>query len=342
MELATSEDWTSRVMGPKQIPVRTTLPQEVKRYPSQEAPTLRQQKTKPRAYANEETTTTKSLSPELTATKKENQEATRLRTKTTRTTIMNKEETPDREQIATLLANSPYNYMNDLSIRATRLPRATSRRQKTKHASSRNKNDLLQISTSKEQDNMSKPVKTQQQLSRGSTSNEDRDGDNDTPEVSATPTTPTPPSGPDPVHITMAEIQTMRETTARAITDDLTKQNNQAQEEHTDAVKNLQIKFNEQQVKSKKSQDKDDPDKTTGQMKLRSIHSTCIRTNEIHKLYEEMQEHQRRTHEIQQRIESLQQTNNKNTSTTVVEPPRAQRQDNVTHTQTRSPNTSAT
>jgi hypothetical protein len=127
----------------------------------------------------------------------------------------------------------------------------------------------------------------------------------------------------------MAEILTLVETTARAITDDLTKQNNQAQEEQTDAVKNLQIKFNEQQVKSKKAQDKDDPDKTTGQMKQRSIHSTCIRTNkncetentmatqternqprkesEIQQLYEGIQQHQREMQLQKVEMQQLQQ-----------------------------------
>ena len=55
-----------------------------------------------------------------------------------------------------------------------------------------------------------------------------------------------------------------------------------------------------------------------------------------------MHKHQQRAHEIQLRIESLQQTNNANTSTAVVDTPRAEKQHNVAHTKTWSPSTKAT
>ena len=108
--------------GPQINNSQPPLTQEVNKIStSQEAPTLRpthpkphayghkQQKSKPRAYGNEAATTQKSLSPELTATKKEqqskpraygyketrikkeSQEAPMLRINNKETTIMNKE-----------------------------------------------------------------------------------------------------------------------------------------------------------------------------------------------------------------------------------------------------------
>ena len=261
----------SRVMGPKNIPVRTLLTLEVKISTSQDAPTLRQQKSKPRAYENEETTTTKSLSPELTATKKEIQEALTLRTSNEETTIMNKE-TPDREQIIieeiATLANSTYHTSMTTSPYVPLGSLGHSHEaQKTKHASSRNQIDLFHISTVQEQDNMSKPVTTQRLPSHGSTSNEDRGGGYAIPNigVSATPKNTTtkisrPSSGPDPVltnTLNMDQIQAMLDKTARDIIDDLAKQ--------TDAVKNLKIQF---KVKSKNAKETEDPEKSKGQNEL--------------------------------------------------------------------------
>ena len=64
--------------------------------------------------------------------------------------------------------------------------------------------------------------------------------------------------------------------------------------------------------------------------------------NEMQQLYAEMHKHQQRAHEIQLRIESLQQTKNVNTSTAVVDTPRAEKQHNVAHTKTWSPSTTET
>jgi hypothetical protein len=312
-------------MGPKQIPVRTSITPEVKTIStSQEAPTLRPtpQRHAPRGRANtskEETTTTKSLSPELTATKKRKPPKPRAYgyEEPKKTTIM-KEEKPDREQIATV-ANSPYNSMVNSPYVPVGSLRQHHEAQKTKHASSRNQIDLLHISTIQEHDNMSKPVTTQRLLSRGSTSNEDRDDGNAIPDVSATPkdtTTKisTPQSGPDPEHITMAELQAILKTTPRDNTDDLRKQHQTVNEEQTDAVKNLKTQFNKQTVTSKKAKEskdpeqskgqneqpvksqkakvkekpdkttgskvKNEPEKTTGQTNQRPIHSTRVRINE--------------------------------------------------------------
>ena len=289
--------------GPQINNSQPTLTQQVNKISSQQAPKLRQQTSKPRAYDNEEqqhpklraygyeeAATTKSLSPELTATKteqqpklkaygygertikNERQEATTLRTKTTRTTIMNKEETPDREQTKKLS-------LNDITVSTCHQApwRQHHEALQNRHASSENTTDLLKISRIQEQDNMSTPVKLNQELPCASTSTADRTREDKIPEVSATPKTPPPPPpppGPDPGDITMAEIQAMLDTYARDITDDLINK-------ETDAVRNLQIQFNEQQqVKSNKAAVKDDPDKTTGQTQQPSIYSTCIRTNE--------------------------------------------------------------
>ena len=216
----------TRVMGPKSIPIRTTLTPEVKISTSQDAPTLRQQKSKPRAM------TTKSLSPELTATENEIQEAPTLRTSNEETTkIMNKEKTEHRE-----LSDHRSTYHTSRYHRY----RNTHEAQKTNdHASSRNQIDLLHISTVQEQDNMSKPVTTQGLPSHGSTSNEDRGGGYAKPNIGV-PATPKntitkiskPSSGPDPEltnTLSMGQIQAMLDKTARDIIDDLTKQ--------TDAVR---------------------------------------------------------------------------------------------------------
>ena len=237
-------------MGPKSIPVRPPLTQEVNDIStSQEAPTLRPTPERHAPRGRDNATTTKSLSPELPATKKFQQPKPRAYGND-ETTIMNKE-TPDREQIIieeiATLANSTYHTSMTTSPYVPLGSLGHSHEaQKTKHASSRNQIDLFHISTVQEQDNMSKPVTTQRLPSHGSTSNEDRDGDSDTPEVSATPkntktTISTPTSGPDPMHMTMREVQEILTKIARDITGDLTKQNQQESEEQTDTVTNLQI-----------------------------------------------------------------------------------------------------
>jgi hypothetical protein len=93
------------------------------------------------------------------------------------------------------------------------------------------------------QTNMSKPVKTKRQLSRGSPFHDDRDGDEK----------PTK-TGPAPVQITMDEIQAILANAARNITKDLkqqheeeTKQHQNEMKEQQDAMKNLQNKSRGQQ-----------------------------------------------------------------------------------------------
>ena len=350
-------------MGPKQITVRTTLTPEVTRLQeslkistSQEAPTLRptpERHAAPRGRAHETQKTNTPLRSNRTKScsapsPDSNKVQPRIASPSTET------KTRDyREQIATL-ANSPYNFMTTSPYVPLGSLGQHHEALNDKHASSENTTDLLQISRLQEHDNTSTPVTPTRELLRGSISSADHTREYEIPEVSATPKTPPPPPGPDLVHITMADIQAIMTKTARDIKDDLKKQEN---EEQTDAVKNLQIRFNEQQVKSKKATVKDKPDKTTGQTQQGSIHSTCIRTNqncetentmvtqtkrnqpskdhEMHKLYEDMQE-------LQRRFERLQQTNNASTTPTEVDTPRAQRQHNVTHTQTRSPSTTAT
>ena len=93
------------------------------------------------------------------------------------------------------------------------------------------------------QTNMSKPVKTKRQLSRGTPSHDDRDGEEKPAKT-----------GPAPVQITMAEIQVILANTARDITKDLkqqheeeTKQHQNEMKEQQDAMKNLQNKSRDQQ-----------------------------------------------------------------------------------------------
>jgi hypothetical protein len=78
----------------------------------------------------------------------------------------------------------------------------------------------------------------------------------------------------------MAQLQAILKTTARDTTDDLRKHNQRVNKEQPDAVNNFQIKFNEQQVESKKAKETEVFNKTTRQVKQRSIHSTCIRPPE--------------------------------------------------------------